>query len=119
MSNSENKSSSLNKTSNPNTRYQYRRDSRLEYRLFTIALLLANKYLDDNSYSNKAWSDVTGLELRKINIMEQEFVKYLDYRIVVHEAEYILWVQWLEASIRIVMGNTTKERLETPPEESR
>jgi hypothetical protein len=34
---------------------QYRRDSKLEYRLFTVALILANKYLDDNSYSNKVY----------------------------------------------------------------
>jgi hypothetical protein len=85
-------------------RYQYRRDPKLEYRLFTIAVVLANKYLDDNSYSNKAWSDVTGLELRKINIMEQEFMKYIDYNLVVEEREYVAWVNWLETYIGSVMA---------------
>ncbi|KAI3633641.1 hypothetical protein MIR68_008588 [Amoeboaphelidium protococcarum] len=75
---------------------QYRRDPRLEYRLFTIALLLGNKYLDDHSYSNKAWSEVTGIELRKLNVMEMEFLKFVNYEFLVHEVEYVLWVKWLE-----------------------
>ena len=87
-------------------RYQYRRDPKLEYRLFTVSVILANKYLDDNSYSNKAWSDVTGLELRKINIMEQEFMKYVDYNLVVVRTEYSAWVNWLEMYIGSVMPAT-------------
>jgi hypothetical protein len=83
--------------------HQYRRDPKLEYRLFTIAIVLANKYLDDNSYSNKAWSDVTGLELRKINIMELEFMKYIDYSLLVKEREYVVWIKWLENHIKILM----------------
>jgi hypothetical protein len=85
------------------SKYQYRRDPKLEYRLFTISLILANKYLDDNSYSNKAWSEVTGLDLRKVNIMELEFMKYIDYTLLVKEKEYVQWVRWLESFIRIVM----------------
>ena len=90
-------------------RYQYRRDPKLEYRLFTISVILANKYLDDNSYSNKAWSDVTGLELRKINIMEQEFMKYIDYSLVVVRNEYSAWVNWLETYIGPVMPAAGKQ----------
>ena len=80
-------------------RYQYRRDPKLEYRLFTISLVLANKYLDDHSYSNRAWADVTGLDLRKINIMELEFMKYIDYQLLAKEREYVLWIRWLETFI--------------------
>lgn len=64
--------------------------------MFTIALLLGNKYLDDHSYSNKAWSEVTGIELRKLNVMEMEFLKFVNYEFLVHEVEYVLWVKWLE-----------------------
>ena len=88
---------------NPPSQQQYRRDAKLEYRLFTVALVLANKYLDDNSYSNKAWSEVTGLELHKINIMELEFMKFIDYSLLVKEREYLGWVRWLESFISVVM----------------
>lgn len=91
------------------SRYQYRRDPKLEYRLFTIAVVLANKYLDDNSYSNKAWSDVTGLELRKINVMEQEFMKYIDYNLAVDEDHYVAWVNWLEGYIGSVMNKASQQ----------
>lgn len=80
-------------------KYQYRRDPKLEYRLFTISLVLANKYLDDHSYSNRAWADVTGLDLRKINIMELEFMKYIDYQLLAKEMEYVVWIRFLESYI--------------------
>lgn len=86
---------------------QYRRDPKLEFRLFSVALVLSNKYLDDNSYSNKAWCDVTGLDLRKLNIMEQEFMRYIDYRLVVREDEYNVWLGWLESLMHSVLNGVS------------
>jgi hypothetical protein len=74
----------------------YRRDTKLEYRIFTISLILSNKYLDDSSYSNKVWSDVSGLDMKKINIMEREFINYIDYRLVTSVSTFNSWISWLE-----------------------
>ena len=36
-------------------------------------LIMVNKLMDDNTYTNKTWPDVTRIELNDINKMECEF----------------------------------------------
>lgn len=67
-----------------------------EYRLFIVALMLANKFLDDNTFTNKTWSDVSGMKVHDLNIMEVEFLEALDYNLFVREHEYDIWKQLLE-----------------------
>lgn len=43
-----------------------------EFRLFVTSLMLANKTLDDNTYTNATWSSISGLPLVEINSMERE-----------------------------------------------
>jgi len=45
-----------------------------EYRLLTVALMLGNKFLDDNTYTNKTWAEVSGIIVGEIHIMEVEFL---------------------------------------------
>ncbi|TIB33745.1 hypothetical protein E3P84_02049 [Wallemia ichthyophaga] len=40
------------------------------YRLLTITLAFANRWLDDNTYTNKTWSQVTGLSLSDIGCLD-------------------------------------------------
>lgn len=67
-----------------------------EYRLFIVALMLANKFLDDNTFTNKTWSEVSGMKVHDLNIMESEFLEALDYNLFVREHEYGIWKQLLE-----------------------
>ncbi|KAI8891210.1 hypothetical protein K501DRAFT_327845 [Backusella circina FSU 941] len=62
-----------------------------EYRLFTVALMLANKFLDDNTFTNKTWSEVSGMRVRDLNIMELEFLDVLRFRLSVGKQEYERW----------------------------
>ncbi|CEG75740.1 hypothetical protein RMATCC62417_10733 [Rhizopus microsporus] len=62
-----------------------------EYRLFTVALMLANKYLDDNTFTNKTWSEVSGMKVTDLNIMELEFLDVLQFRLSVKKEEYERW----------------------------
>ncbi|KAI8801410.1 hypothetical protein BJ742DRAFT_666928, partial [Cladochytrium replicatum] len=41
-----------------------------EYRVFVCALVLAQKYLSDDRYSNRTWSRLSGLKLDELNSME-------------------------------------------------
>ncbi|WFD29108.1 hypothetical protein MSPP1_000113 [Malassezia sp. CBS 17886] len=43
-----------------------------EFRLFLTSLILANKFLDDHTYTNKTWSDVSRIALKEITRMEQQ-----------------------------------------------
>lgn len=66
-----------------------------EYRLLTVALMLANKFLDDNTYTNKTWSDVTSIPVHDINIMEIEFLSSLNWSLYVSEGQYSEWLEKL------------------------
>nr|CAG8456765.1 11535_t:CDS:2 [Entrophospora candida] len=57
-----------------------------EYRLFTVSLILANKILDDHSYTNNTWSKVTTIPLLELNQAEQEFLKNCGYELYPQKA---------------------------------
>lgn len=62
-----------------------------EFRLLTIALMLGNKFLDDNTYTNKTWAEVSGISVTEIHIMEVEFLSNMRYNLYVSEAEWGRW----------------------------
>ncbi|CAG8463256.1 8729_t:CDS:2 [Paraglomus occultum] len=70
-----------------------------EFRAFTVALMLANKFLDDNTYTNKTWSEVTNIPVKEINIMEMEFLSSLDFSLFVSLDDYYNWVYSIDAHI--------------------
>lgn len=72
-----------------------------EYRVFTTALVLANKFLDDNTYTNVTWAKMTKLPLAEISVMEIEFLKCLQYRLVVRDAEWTGWQSQLLSWLRL------------------
>ncbi|PUU73075.1 hypothetical protein B9Z19DRAFT_1006216 [Tuber borchii] len=49
------------------------------YRMITIALLLASKFLDDNTFQNKSWSEVTGLPVNELNTLEKDWLKEIGW----------------------------------------
>jgi hypothetical protein len=62
-----------------------------EFRLLTIALMLGNKFLDDNTYTNKTWAEVSGISVTEIHIMEVEFLSNMRYDLYASADE---WSQW-------------------------
>ncbi|KAF9971458.1 hypothetical protein BGZ65_010415 [Modicella reniformis] len=71
-----------------------------EFRLFTVSLMLANKFLDDNTFTNKTWSEVTGISVKEINVMEMEFLNQVQFSLFVSEAEYLDWLHSLETWLK-------------------
>ncbi|BFZ57737.1 hypothetical protein PYCC9005_004790 [Savitreella phatthalungensis] len=68
-----------------------------EYRLLTVALMLGNKFLDDNTYTNKTWSDVTAIPVREIHLMEVEFLSNMRYQLNVTAEEWRFWLSKINA----------------------
>ncbi|KAL9632862.1 MAG: hypothetical protein Q9164_005043 [Protoblastenia rupestris] len=62
-----------------------------EFRLLTVALMLGNKFLDDNTYTNKTWADVSGISVQEIHVMEVEFLSNMRYTLY---ASHIEWDEW-------------------------
>lgn len=72
-----------------------------EYRVFSVALILANKFLDDNTYTNKTWSEITHLPLREISQMEIEFLDNMNHSLLVSQQEWAAWQGQLKTWLNI------------------
>lgn len=72
-----------------------------EYQVFSVALMLANKFLDDNTYTNKTWADVTHLPLREISTMEVEFLANMRYSLVVTASDWENWQNQLRTWLAV------------------
>ncbi|KAG0269508.1 hypothetical protein DFQ27_003195 [Actinomortierella ambigua] len=66
-----------------------------EYRFFTGALILANKFLDDNTFTNKTWAEITGMKMVDVNHLEMQFLNGIDFRLFTSPEEYQEWLSAL------------------------
>ncbi|KAF1815097.1 hypothetical protein P152DRAFT_471732 [Eremomyces bilateralis CBS 781.70] len=62
-----------------------------EFRLLTVALMLGNKFLDDNTYTNKTWAEVSGISVQEVHVMEVEFLSNMRYSLYASETH---WAEW-------------------------
>ncbi|KAI7301520.1 hypothetical protein KC315_g16594 [Hortaea werneckii] len=62
-----------------------------EYRLLTVALMLGNKFLDDNTYTNKTWAEVSGIVVGEVHIMEVEFLSNMKYCLYTSAEDWAKW----------------------------
>ncbi|TFK28438.1 hypothetical protein FA15DRAFT_701100 [Coprinopsis marcescibilis] len=70
-----------------------------EFRIAVSGLMMANKFLDDNTYTNKTWSEVSGIELEEINRMEREFLMGVDFNLYVDKQTYESWLNLLKGLV--------------------
>ncbi|KAL1740195.1 hypothetical protein HDZ31DRAFT_2633, partial [Schizophyllum fasciatum] len=70
-----------------------------EFRIAVAGLMMANKFLDDNTYTNKTWADVSAMTLDQVNRMEREFLEGVDYNLYVDQREFESWVQLLRGLV--------------------
>ncbi|KAI8637029.1 hypothetical protein BD408DRAFT_425182 [Parasitella parasitica] len=69
-------------------------------RMFLASLMLASKYLHDKNYHNKAWSKITGLDIKEINAAEMAFLQLIDYRLYVSKPTFDRWYTQLHGHIQ-------------------
>lgn len=69
-------------------------------RMFLASLMVASKYLHDKNYHNKAWSKITGLDIKEINAAEMAFLKLIDYRLYVSKPTFDRWYTQLHGHIQ-------------------
>jgi hypothetical protein len=69
-------------------------------RMFLASLMVASKYLHDKNYHNKAWSSITGLDLKEINAAELAFLKLIDYKLYVSKSTFDIWYAQLQGHIQ-------------------
>ena len=60
--------------------------SGMVYRMLTICLLLGSKFLDDNTFQNRSWAEVSSISVHELNSMELDWLKDFDW--VIHSPMY-------------------------------
>ena len=55
------------------------RSSGTVYRMLTTCLLLGSKFLDDNTFQNRSWADVSSIPVCELNKMELEWLMGFDW----------------------------------------
>jgi len=66
------------------------------FRLLTIALVLGSKFLDDNTFINRSWSEVSGIRVDELNRLEMEWLNAIDYQLHRDPMEHQGWTYWSE-----------------------
>ncbi|KAJ1303087.1 hypothetical protein OPQ81_011288 [Rhizoctonia solani] len=62
------------------------------YRLAALALMLGNKWLDDHTFTNKTWHEVTHLNLARLTALEQRALACFDYSLGVPNEDWRAWL---------------------------
>ncbi|CAK7213711.1 cyclin-like protein [Sporothrix bragantina] len=65
------------------------------WRLLTVALLLGSKFLDDNTFQNRSWADVSGIPVRELNKLEREWMEAINWCLYVNldrSEDYTAWI---------------------------
>ena len=60
-------------------------------RMFLAAIVVASKFLQDRTYSNRTWSKISGLGTQEIDQLERVFLKMIRYDLVVNHAQWMKW----------------------------
>ncbi|KAG7009590.1 hypothetical protein G7Y79_00002g007050 [Physcia stellaris] len=72
----------------------YARGAGQVYRMLTTALLLGSKFLDDNTFQNRSWSEVSNIPVAELNTLELEWLKSIEWDLHVdldHPDGFRLW----------------------------
>lgn len=60
-------------------------------RMFLAALILASKYLHDQNYSARAWSQISGLKPRELNQNEIAFLVAVNWKLHITDDIFQRW----------------------------
>lgn len=67
------------------------------YRLLAVALILGSKFLDDNTFINRSWSDVTAIKVKELNTLEAQWLQLLGWHLHVDPEASNGLKAWLNA----------------------
>lgn len=82
------------------------------YRMLTTALLLGSKFLDDNTFQNRSWSEVSNIPVHELNTLELEWLKSIqwDLHIDFNDPEgfqlwQLKWKKWQARKLELSMDS--------------
>lgn len=99
------------------TNGSYKASNGQVYRMTTIALLLGSKFLDDNTFQNRSWSEVSGLTVSELNTLEVEWLIAIDWTLhldpLKHDGFGVMKEHWRKWTTKATVRSRTVSQL--PP----
>ncbi|KAJ2777940.1 hypothetical protein GGI15_004343 [Coemansia interrupta] len=86
-----------------------------EYRMFVVSLMLASKYLEDNTFTTQTWSEVSQLPAKELAIMQREFLVALDHSLHVPKTEFDAWLAQVQTIVLSGNQGYSGIALSSPP----
>ncbi|KAJ1028191.1 hypothetical protein NDA13_003637 [Ustilago tritici] len=72
--------------------------TRCPRRMFLASIMIASKFVQDHTYSNRAWAKISGLPVKDLSKLERAFLKAIDYRLMTSDVEWDKWTAELAQS---------------------
>ena len=79
---------------------KYNHGSGQVYRMLTIGLVLGSKFLDDNTFQNRSWSEVSSIPVNELNRLEVEWLTDIKWNMHINPEDpegFSLWHQRWQA----------------------
>ena len=67
------------------------------HRILFCSVLIAIKYNEDSYYDNKFYSEIAGVKLKELKVIEYTFLELNDFNVYVNKAEFERYKQKLES----------------------
>jgi hypothetical protein len=65
-------------------------------RIFLASVMISSKFLQDRTYSNRAWSKISGLNVLELSQVERRLLMALDFNLNVSENAWTSWTDFLK-----------------------
>jgi hypothetical protein len=65
-------------------------------RIFLASVMVSSKFLQDRTFSNRAWSKISGLNARELCVVERRFLMALEFDLNVREKDWATWTTFLK-----------------------
>ena len=95
---------------------KYNHGSGQVYRMLTTALVLGSKFLDDNTFQNRSWSEVSSIPVRELNVLEVEWLTDIKWNMHINPDDpegFLLWHQRWQAfkanKIDVALADSLKQ----------
>ncbi|MCJ1361027.1 hypothetical protein MMC16_000123 [Acarospora aff. strigata] len=72
----------------------YKASSGQVYRMLTTSLLLGSKFLDDNTFQNRSWSEVSNIPVTELNTLEIEWLLAINWNMHVDPYDNQGFMSW-------------------------
>ena len=90
------------------------------YHMLTTALMLGSKFLDDNTFQNRSWAEVSHISVSELNVLEMDWLIGINWDLHIDSADQsglpawmVKWSDWQTKRVEITLDSLKLTPLDT------